>query len=188
MHALPVDRFSDWAHRLRADDAAALAEVFHVVYPGLLRYATAIAPDAALAEDAVQDAFVTIWTRRHTLDPMRSLRALFYASVRHRLLNQVRDVARRQDLLSQMSPDERTPEPDQHAEAEMLAERLRQWIDELPSRRREAFVLSRFEGLSHAEIAHVMGLSAKTVEHHVGHALRHLRDRLRIYAPDALSR
>jgi RNA polymerase sigma-70 factor (family 1) len=186
MHAIPDDRFADWARRLRTGDASALAELFRAAYPGLLGYARHIVADEPQAEDAVQEAFITVWTRRDTLDPARSLRALLCTIVRRRLLNRMRDVARQQDILEHMPAHDHTPSLDLDVEAHLLGERLRGWIDELPPRRREAFVLSRFEGLSHAEIAGVMGLSAKTVEHHVGHALRHLRDRLRAHAPDAL--
>ena len=51
----------------------------------------------------------------------------------------------------------------------------------MPERRREAFRLSRYEGLSHEEIAPVMGLTPKTVNNHVVLALQHLRTRLRTY-------
>jgi RNA polymerase sigma-70 factor (family 1) len=186
MHSIPDDRFTDWTRRLRAGDATAMEQLFRAAYPGLLGYARSIIEDEAQAQDAVQDAFIAVWSRRDTLDPARSLRALLCAAVRHRLLNRMRDVTRRRDLHEHMPAPDRPPTPDLDTEASLLGERLRGWIDELPARRREAFVLSRFEGLSHAEIADVMGLSAKTVEHHVGHALRHLRDRLRTHAPDAL--
>ena len=68
----------------------------------------------------------------------------------------------------------------------MLGDRVRAWIGELPPKRREAFWLSRADGLSYAEIATVTGTSVKTVENHIGAALRHLRDRLARFAPDSL--
>ena len=59
------------------------------------------------------------------------------------------------------------------------------WIDELPPRRREAFRLSRFDGLSHDEIARVMALTPKTVNNHIVLALQTLRERLAHFDPDA---
>jgi DNA-directed RNA polymerase specialized sigma24 family protein len=60
---------------------------------------------------------------------------------------------------------------------EDLAGTFRIWINELSDRRREAFELSRFEGLDHNEIADVMNLSVKTVNNHIVDALSHLRMR-----------
>jgi RNA polymerase sigma-70 factor (ECF subfamily) len=47
----------------------------------------------------------------------------------------------------------------------------------LPERQREALMLSRFEGLSHEEIAGVMGVAPRTVNNHLVRGLRFLRER-----------
>jgi RNA polymerase sigma-70 factor (ECF subfamily) len=60
----------------------------------------------------------------------------------------------------------------------MLKRHLERWISEMPQRRREAFMLSRFEGLSHEEIASLMDLAPKTVNNHIVLALQHIRKKL----------
>lgn len=177
---------SDLARRLAADDPDALGDLFDALHPALLATARRYTTDADLAEDAVQDAFVGLWQNRARLDPDRSLRALLTVSVRNRLFNHARDDGRRREIQAAL-PDASAPdEPDALAAAELLGERIRAWADELPPRRREAFWLSRADGLSYAEIAAVTGTSVRTVENHVGAALRHLRDRLGRFAPDSL--
>ena len=172
------------APRLRAGDRSAFEALFRSLHPSLVRYARSL--DAAGAEDAVQDAFLTLWRRRETLDPARSVQALLFTSVRNTLYNRTRDVARREEIHGTM-PDSDTPStPDDELAAALLGDRLRSWLGTLPDRQREAFALSRFDGLSYAEIASVMACSTKTVENHVGRALRTLRDRLRQHAPEAL--
>ena len=49
---------------------------------------------------------------------------------------------------------------------------------ELPPQAQRAFRLHKFEGLSHAETARVMGLSVKAVEKHVSAALKALTAKL----------
>ena len=66
----------------------------------------------------------------------------------------------------------------------MLDERLRMFIEQMPDRRREAFMLSRYEGLSHEEIAQVMKLTPRTVNTHIVLALKDLRNRLGALQPD----
>ena len=175
---LAEDVFAAWARRLAGGDRTALGELFDATYPALVATSRRYTGDAAVAEDAVQDAFVALWERRAALDPDRSLRALLTVSVRNRLFNHARDDGRRREIHAGL-PDAAAPEtPDALAAAALLGERVRAWVGELPPRRREAFWLSRADGLSYAEIADVTGTSVRTVENHVGAALRHLRDRL----------
>lgn len=63
-------------------------------------------------------------------------------------------------------------------DSDALRTRMRAWIDDLPERQREAFRLSRFDDLTHDEIADVMDIAPRTVTNHVTKALQTLRDRL----------
>ena len=191
--AEPHDPTSALAARVRAGDRAAFEALFRALHADLARYARSLSasgssPEHALeADDAVQDAFLTLWRRRADLDPDRSVRALLYTAVRNRLFNRQRDDARRRDLLDTMDAPPSPARPDDVTDVALVGALIRDRLASLPARQQEAFGLSRFDGLSHAEIAGVMGCSVKTVENHVGRALGALRDHLRRHAPDALA-
>ena len=51
-------------------------------------------------------------------------------------------------------------------------------IEELSPVRKKVFKLSRFEELSHKEIAEQLSISPKTVENHIGRAIMHLRNKM----------
>lgn len=178
--------FALWSARIRDSDEAAFQALFEATYPSLHRYAQSLTKNTVLAQDAVQEAFLRIWRRRATLDPSRSLRALLYLAVRNLVFNEERTLLQRKKLLATMDPPAAPSRPDEHSHVEMLEAHMRRWIRALPQRRREAFQLSRYDGLSYQEIAHVMGLSVKTVERHIQLALRELRDRLRALEPTLL--
>ena len=180
------DPYVVWSRQLKASDRAAFEALFRAVYADLFRYAKSLTRDAASAEDAVQEALLRLWIRRATLDPARSLRALLYVTVRNLALDQERNSARRQTLLNTMDDQQRPPTPGDMTGARLLEAKIQGWIDEMPARRREAFRLSRFDGLSYAEIAGIMGLSIKTVDNHIWLALQHLRRRLGQFEPDLL--
>ena len=178
-----AEDFAEWARRLAADDATALRALFEAAYEPLWRSVMRLVGDEALARDLAQDAFVRIWTRRATLDPSLSLRALLYRTVRNLALNQLRDEQTRRQLLqdpesASVSRPRGAPSALQQLEATELALRLQQFIEELPPRQREALRLSRFDGLSHQEIADVMGCAPRTVNNHLVRALEQLRSRL----------
>ena len=58
-------------------------------------------------------------------------------------------------------------EPDVAASSAQGVNALLATIDALPLRCREAFILHKFDGLPHAEVAEQMGISRKMVEQHI---------------------
>jgi RNA polymerase sigma-70 factor (ECF subfamily) len=59
-----------------------------------------------------------------------------------------------------------------------IVEQIRHAVDELPSKRKQIYTLSRHLGLSHKEIAERMGITVKTVENQITLALKHLKKSL----------
>jgi RNA polymerase sigma-70 factor (ECF subfamily) len=176
--------WAEWTRRLVGGDPTALRACFDAAYPALLRFATGLTGDSALAADFAQEAFVRVWDRRATLDPAGSLRALLYRTVRNLAANHRRDGVTRARLLADatMVYTAAAPSafdaPDEAAEAAELADRLRAAIAALPPRQREALTLSRFDGLSHEEVAMVMECAPRTVNNHLVRALETLRRQL----------
>ena len=169
---------AQWTERVRQGDARAFEALFRSLYPPLVRFAAGLAGEADEADDLVQEAFVRLWERRTTLDPERSVRALLYRTVRNLAYNRTRDRSRRRHLLESHEPPEASPRADVVLEARHTAEHLRRAVAALPERQREAFLLTRVEGLSHTDVADVMGIAAATVNVHLVRALKTLRSSL----------
>src|SRR5690606_23072745 len=68
-------------------------------------------------------------------------------------------------------------------EEKELGKHISDAIDKLPEQCRHVFRLNRFEYLSYAEIAAQLSISVKTVESHMGKALKMLREHLKDYLP-----
>lgn len=176
-----LDTLADLGKRLGQGDRAAYAEIFRRLHGPLIRYARRITHDDAVAYDVLQDVFMKLWEDRMTLTVKVSLKAMLYTMVRNRAFNSLR---RNKWMATEMAVEdmqdlyETAPHRDETLDAERLQQRIARWIDELPTRRGEAFILSRYHGLRHSEIAALMGLSERTVDTHILHALRDLRGRL----------
>ena len=185
--------FSEWCRRLAASDRQAYAEVFEALYDPLFRYVRSITKDAAAARDVTQDVFVRLWDVRERLDPSQSLKSYLYRTARNRAYNHERDRETKTEKAddvrhhSNARPAAPTP-PDEAVEGERLETALRTWIAALPERQREAIVLSRFEGLSHDQIAEVMDIAPRTVNNHIVRGLKRLRRRVQDYKPTLLNR
>lgn len=175
-----TDATPDLVRRLADSDVGALDALFTRCHDGLFRFAEGLLGDRAAAADLVQEAFIRIWRHRASLDPERSPRALLYTAVRNLAFNHLRNEKTRSRLVaSDYQPTMwRDPGPEAAVLATELDQSLRQWLDELPPRQREALTLSRFEGLSHDEIAEVMGVAPRTVNNHLVRALETIRRRL----------
>ena len=170
-----------WSRRLRASDPSACTELFRTLHAPLLRYAARLTRDEDAAYDVVQDAFIRLWEHRAGLDPEQSVRAYLYTIVRNTALNRIAQEKRRRAHAEVLDAPSQPPAASDALDARELQDHIRAWIDELPPRRQEAFRLSRFDDLTHNEIARVMGLAPRTVTHHIMLALQHLRDRLAAY-------
>lgn len=185
--------FQEWCRRLKASDREAYAELFEEMYERLFRYVCSITSDAEAARDVTQDVFIRLWDARDSLSASRSLEAYLYRMARNRAYNYERDQRTRTEKEDEVrdrsvAQPARPNQPDAEVAAQRLEDRLQRWIEDLPQRQREALTLSRFEDLSHDEIADVMEISPRTVNNHIVRALNHLRGRIRDYKPDLLER
>lgn len=180
------DRHSDieLVRRTKASDQEAFKLLFEQYQPLLFRQVLFMTRDEEAAHDIVQETFYRIWQRRSSLNPRLS----FLAYAIRIGGNLARDVARhrrtRQRLDGQLPAPERfeRDDPEEALSLTLLRERLTAVInDSLPERCRTIFLLNRFENLSNQEIAALLGISVRTVEHQMNRALRVLRRELRPY-------
>jgi RNA polymerase sigma-70 factor (family 1) len=183
MRSLSDEQFRSWGRDLRNSDRSSFAELFDATYNPLIRYAMYIVHDQDAAADILQDVFLKLWSIRSNVDPERSLRALMYQMVRNYALNHERQ--KKRHASEEVEADHPSVRfdilADEKLDADVLQVKMRYWIDLMPARRREAFVLSRYEGFSHDEIATLMDLAPKTVNNHIVLALQHIRSHLSKY-------
>lgn len=171
------EQFANWAEEIRQSNKRAFDELFRTVYPQLVTFAASYTKEKSSASDIVQDTFVALWQKRNAIDPDQSLKAYLYRIVRNRSLNYLRNRS------AEISQPDIIVDEELHTEQEVdskrntdeLSEKFGEWIEQLPERQKEAFELSRFDGLSHDEIAAVMDVSPKTVNNHIVAALKQLR-------------
>ena len=181
----------EYCKRLNASDRDAFADLFRLLREELIRYVMRIVRDDALAHDLIQDVFISLWGLRESLDPSRSLKAYIYQMAKNRAIRHLRDerIHDEKHRIIKGQSSNRIPTrdlPDMKVDAGTLKEKLQTWINELPERQREAILLSRFQGLSHREIADIMSISPRTVNNHIMRALGHLQSRIEAFEPALL--
>lgn len=180
---MPSPKFTltlEQLHALHAGDRQVFKLIFDEFQPRLYRFLWLKLRHVQHAEDLVQETFFRLWKARGQLRTETRLEIYLFRIA----ANLATDFFRRAHppsttleavALTLPAPNalEITLEHQQlvHAVAEILAT--------LPDGPRTAFALSRYEDLTYAEIAEVMGLSIKTVEKHLGKALLLVREGLK---------
>ncbi len=156
--------------------------IFHRHYSMVCKTVYRIVPEPETAEDLAQEVFLELWRRRESLQISTSPVAYLRRAAVNKALNYLRDhkIARADDTELPLLPDAQ-PGMQSQLEAVELQRLVDQYIEELPEKCRLVFILSRFESLSHAEIAEQLQISVKTVENQMTKALRFLRQALAPY-------
>jgi RNA polymerase sigma-70 factor, ECF subfamily len=172
--ASPDARDVALATRLHSGDAAALDELLQRDWRQLVSYAAHLLNNDDLAEDVAQRAFIRLWERRDRVEPSKGVKTLLYRIARNIALNEQRAVRVRERCAHEISGPAMLS-PTDSVRCHELERAVRDAIARLTPRRREAFLLARFDELSYREIGEVMGLSVQTVANHISAALSELR-------------
>lgn len=180
----------DHVARVRLGDGAAFEALFGEYYIPLCTFVDSYVHERAVAEDLVQDLFCALWRRREGWTPLGGVRGYLFAAARHRALSHLRheEVVERATTRCReagLSPALGTAGVDGAlaAETSQIGSAYRCAVQRLPERTRVAVTLRWEHGMSHAEIARVLGVSVKGVEAQMGRALRHLRVAMAAFRP-----
>lgn len=154
---------------LAAGRDEALAELYDRYAPLAYGVAIRILGDPGRAEDAVQDAFLNVWSRASTFDPERgSLRAWLLATVRNRCIDVLRGRAGREMRERELEPEAAyaLSPSDPWREVALSLERtaVRDAMASLPTAQRQVIELAYFGGYSQAEISGMTRLPLGTVK------------------------
>lgn len=131
-----------------------------------------------VAEEIVQNIFLKIWEDKQLLAEIDSIKSYLYrsttnASINH--LNREKNLEKHHMKIAEKLTNEEIDSLDEQNEMIVL---LYKEIELLPDKCREVFKLSRFEGMKYKAIALQLNIAEKTVENHMGHALKVLRFRI----------
>jgi RNA polymerase sigma-70 factor (ECF subfamily) len=150
--------------------------------PMVVRYLTRLLGNVDDAHDAAQETFVALHRNLHRFDPSRS----FVAWLFHMARNKGRDALRKRTAMRWLGGEDSmeqyastAPAPDIEVADRQTLEQVEGAIREMPEGLKTPLLLSAIEGLTHAEIGTVMGLTAKAVE------VRIYRARSRLRSPGA---
>jgi RNA polymerase sigma-70 factor (ECF subfamily) len=169
--------------KLATGDLVAYRYLFDRYFPDLCNFLRIYLHSKEFSEEIALGIFEFIWEKRETLLIRHSFKAFLFSAAKNRAISHYRK--EHKAIFTSLELHESNI-PDDPSSLDYLEEvELRGVIDaairKLPDKSREIYLMAWEEKLSHKEIAYRLGLTPKTVENHVGIALRKLRESLTPY-------
>jgi RNA polymerase sigma-70 factor (ECF subfamily) len=153
--------------------------IFLRYYESLYGYALSILKNDVLAEDIVSDVFYKAWKKKDTIDDNANFAGYLYKSIYNASMDQLKHKKIKQVYASNVLHRAGDISSKEEAAAiinqKELENKLRIALLELPEQCRTVFHLNRTEELSYRNVSMRLGISVKTVEAHMGKALKRLR-------------
>ncbi|MFT7591511.1 MAG: RNA polymerase sigma-70 factor (ECF subfamily) [bacterium] len=172
---------------LKAKDIKTFELVFKQYYGELCGFATKYVEDADIAEELVQSLFCSLWEKLDSIGLQTNLKAYLYTGVRNAAFNHFKHqkVVDKYEQYASNTGASISP-PSEVLEVKELKSIIDLAMNLLPEKCRQVFELSRIEQKKYREIAEELNISIKTVEIHMGKALKILRQELGSYLPLAI--
>ena len=162
---------------LQQDKLGAFREIYTRYWKTLYADAYKRLKNREIAEEIVQEVFTTFWHKRNTLNINQTLAGYLFTSVANMVIDQYRkDLVRERYKESfKLAYSETDNTTEDAIFAKDLEHSIEHEVNSLPDKCRSVFELSRVEHKTNKEIACELGISEKTVEHHITKALKHIR-------------
>lgn len=142
-----------------------------------------------VAQEAVQEAFLSLWSSAARFRPQRGAELTFVVTVaRRRMVDQIRREARFSDSVPLVGDEaDLSQEGQARLEAQLEMIRVRPHLRELSEDERKILSLSLYEGYSHSEIAKRLNMPVGTVKTRIRRSLIRLRDALGVQRKESSS-
>jgi RNA polymerase sigma-70 factor (ECF subfamily) len=186
--------------RVRDDDAAAFEELvlrYQTRLVSIMQHLVAVRDQA---EDLAQEVFLRVYRARKRYRPDAKFATWLFTIANNVASNANRSQSRRREVHASNSPGDGSAGipleqlavaasgamPARRLDKVERAEIVRQAVTSLNERQRMALLLSKFEGMSYAEIAESMGLTIQATKSLLSRARDNLRVLLEPYIEDGL--
>lgn len=185
--SLPIEQLSDEVliNAIAGGAVWAMEPLYQRYNRILYSLAYRMVADHQIAEDLLQDAFLSVWKRATSYSPQSgAVRSWLVSIIHHRTIDYLRGVRRRSNLKEanweEVERDERTAVPDVWEEAwqNVQSAKVREALMVIPTEQRMVIELAYFQGWTHTEIAEGCQIPLGTVKARMRLGLQRMKRKL----------
>ncbi|NOX45708.1 MAG: RNA polymerase sigma-70 factor [Chlorobi bacterium] len=160
--------------KVQNGDVKSLEVLFDRYYNVLCNFAYLFLKDEECAKEIVSELFINIWQKRQDIVIRESLKSYLYKSVKNAVISRKRKKTESlKEDIDFKTPDFITPET--LLLQKEFEDKVKELFAELPLKSGLVFRMKRIDGLRYKEISKVLNISEKTVENHMGNAIKKIK-------------
>ncbi len=162
----------DLASRLRNDDIHAFNTLYWEYHTAVYANALKLIKDPVIAEDIVQEVFVTVWGKRHTIDPEQDFAGWLFVISYHKTIDQLK--RKLKEALAHKNINISTEDHSIFVNVDSKEEQLtaiEKAMDQLSPQKRKVFELCKVQGRTYKKAAEELHISKYTVKEYLSEAL-----------------
>ena len=162
--------------KMQKGDVKSLEVLFDRYYNALANFAFLFLRDEEASKGVISELFINLWEKRETIFIQDNLKSYLYKSVRNAVVS-----LKRKEKWTKVSFEEIEISRIEAITPETLLlnkefdEKIERLLLDLPQRAGLVFRLKRIDGLKYREIADILDISEKTVENHIGNAVKRIK-------------
>ncbi len=160
-------------------DLNSFKKIYSLYFNRVYRFASRFSLSKEDTEEIVQDVFMKLWEKRSFIDQSKSLSGFLFTIAQNLVIDKIRKLVATKKLIEKANANElrivASESTEQLVNFYELSSIISKLIDELPSKRRTIFKLSREKCLTYKEISDILKISQGTVEKQMSKALHTLR-------------
>ncbi len=162
---------------LKQDDIDAFDELYWKYQKAVYQNAFKLLHDSLMAEDIVQEVFISLWEKRQSIDTSRLVGGWLFVSCYNRAVNVLKKKLKEslviKDIANTASYAEIEGDPDIHG---IQIEILEQAVKELSPQKRKVFEICKIQSKTYEEAAREMNISKHTVKEYLSEAVHNVKD------------
>ncbi len=163
---------NELAIRLRNNDINAFNTLYWEYHAAVYANALKLIKDPIIAEDIVQEVFITLWGKRHTIDPEQDVAGWLFVVSYHKTIDQLKRKLKHALAQKNLSISEENHSTilNTDLEEEQLSA-IKKAMDQLSPQKRKVFELCKVQGRTYKKAAEELHISKYTVKEYLSEAL-----------------
>lgn len=177
MIPLEPEKSVDLLNRLKLGDKQAYEKIYLFFNKELLIAAFKKTGDKVIAEELVQNIFISIWEKREKLQ-IENLQAYLFGALKLSVINHIRSLVTENKYIEykSLSYSEDDFDTSNVIELRDLSNIIEEGINSLPQKTQEVFRLSRYQYQSAKDISNELNISEKAVEYHITVSIKRIKE------------